>query len=100
MPFNIATKKVGDCDAIARELAAARIAGAGSGPGLALLTLPLHVHIHLYLTAGIVHRDLKPENFLFLTEAEDAPVKIIDFGLSRHDDADLGIMQTKGKPNP
>lgn len=44
---------------------------------------------------GIVHRDLKPENFLFLTEADDAPVKIIDFGLSRHDDTDLGIMQTK-----
>jgi len=44
---------------------------------------------------GIVHRDLKPENFLFLTEAEDAPVKIIDFGLSRHDDAEKGIMQTK-----
>jgi calcium-dependent protein kinase len=44
---------------------------------------------------GIVHRDLKPENFLFLTEDEDAPVKIIDFGLSRHDDTDLGIMQTK-----
>jgi len=44
---------------------------------------------------GIVHRDLKPENFLFLTEAEDAPIKIIDFGLSRHDDAALGIMQTK-----
>lgn len=44
---------------------------------------------------GIVHRDLKPENFLFLTESEDAPVKIIDFGLSRHDDSDLGIMQTK-----
>jgi serine/threonine protein kinase len=43
----------------------------------------------------LVHRDLKPENFLFLTEAEDAPVKIIDFGLSRHDDCDLGIMQTK-----
>jgi Protein kinase domain len=44
---------------------------------------------------GICHRDLKPENFLFLTEAEDAPVKIIDFGLSRHDDTELGIMQTK-----
>lgn len=44
---------------------------------------------------GIVHRDLKPENFLFLTEADDAPVKIIDFGLSRHDDTDLGVMQTK-----
>lgn len=44
---------------------------------------------------GIVHRDLKPENFLFLTEADDAPVKIIDFGLSRHNDTDLGIMETK-----
>lgn len=44
---------------------------------------------------SIVHRDLKPENFLFLTEADTAPVKIIDFGLSRHDDTDLGIMQTK-----
>ncbi|GAX19767.1 calcium/calmodulin-dependent protein kinase I [Fistulifera solaris] len=43
----------------------------------------------------IVHRDLKPENFLFLTPAENAPVKIIDFGLSRHDDAHQGIMQTK-----
>jgi calcium-dependent protein kinase len=43
----------------------------------------------------IVHRDLKPENFLFLTEAEDAPIKIIDFGLSRHNDADKGIMKTK-----
>lgn len=38
--------------------------------------------------------DLKPENFLFLTEADDAPVKIIDFGLSRHD-TEIGIMQTK-----
>lgn len=44
---------------------------------------------------GIVHRDLKPENFLYLTEDEHAPIKIIDFGLSRHDDSDLGIMQTK-----
>jgi serine/threonine protein kinase len=53
-----------------------------------------HLVSLLFLT-GIVHRDLKPENFLFLTEAEDAPIKIIDFGLSRHDDCDLGIMQTK-----
>lgn len=44
---------------------------------------------------GIVHRDLKPENFLFLTEADNSPVKIIDFGLSRHDDTNSGIMQTK-----
>ncbi|CAI9086946.1 OLC1v1020888C1 [Oldenlandia corymbosa var. corymbosa] len=31
---------------------------------------------------GVVHRDLKPENFLFATKDEDAPLKIIDFGLS------------------
>ncbi|KAG8654899.1 hypothetical protein MANES_05G191100v8 [Manihot esculenta] len=31
---------------------------------------------------GVVHRDLKPENFLFTTRNEDAPMKIIDFGLS------------------
>lgn len=44
---------------------------------------------------GIVHRDLKPENFLFSTPAEDAVIKIIDFGLSRHDDMQAGIMNTK-----
>ena len=31
----------------------------------------------------ICHRDLKPENFLLLTKANDSPIKIIDFGLSR-----------------
>ncbi|XP_068649908.1 CDPK-related kinase 3-like [Aristolochia californica] len=31
---------------------------------------------------GVVHRDLKPENFLFTTREEDAPMKLIDFGLS------------------
>lgn len=43
----------------------------------------------------IVHRDLKPENFLFKTEAEDADIKIIDFGLSRHDTQNFGVMKTK-----
>lgn len=33
---------------------------------------------------NIVHRDLKLENFLFESEAEDSPLKLIDFGLSRH----------------
>uniref|UniRef100_A0A7N0U992 non-specific serine/threonine protein kinase n=1 Tax=Kalanchoe fedtschenkoi TaxID=63787 RepID=A0A7N0U992_KALFE len=31
---------------------------------------------------GVVHRDLKPENFLFASKDEDAPMKVIDFGLS------------------
>lgn len=43
----------------------------------------------------IVHRDLKPENFLFKTEAEDSDIKIIDFGLSRHDTQNFGVMKTK-----
>jgi len=33
---------------------------------------------------GIVHRDLKLENFLFESTASDSPLKIIDFGLSKH----------------
>jgi serine/threonine protein kinase len=32
---------------------------------------------------GIAHRDLKPENLLLSTEAEDAEIKMIDFGLSK-----------------
>nr|XP_025877715.1 calcium-dependent protein kinase 27-like isoform X2 [Oryza sativa Japonica Group] len=31
---------------------------------------------------GVMHRDLKPENFLFVSNEEDAPLKLIDFGLS------------------
>lgn len=31
----------------------------------------------------IVHRDIKPENVLFETDQEDAPIKLIDFGLAR-----------------
>merc|ERR1719428_2172622 len=30
----------------------------------------------------ITHRDLKPENFLLETKEKDAPLKVIDFGLS------------------
>lgn len=43
----------------------------------------------------IVHRDLKPENFLFASNADDAPVKIIDFGLSRHEVNPGSLMKTK-----
>ncbi len=30
------------------------------------------------------HFDLKPDNFLFSSPAKDAPLKIIDFGMSKH----------------
>lgn len=40
---------------------------------------------------GVVHRDLKPENFLFTTKDEDAPLKIIDFGLSELTRPDLRL---------
>lgn len=33
-------------------------------------------------THGICHRDLKPENFLLLDKTPNAPLKVIDFGLS------------------
>lgn len=32
----------------------------------------------------IAHCDLKPDNFLFLTKDKDSPLKIIDFGMSKH----------------
>lgn len=44
---------------------------------------------------NIVHRDLKPENFLFASDDADAPIKIIDFGLSRSDVSPNSIMNTK-----
>lgn len=31
----------------------------------------------------VAHCDLKPDNFLFVTGADDAPIKVIDFGLSK-----------------
>lgn len=32
---------------------------------------------------GIVHRDLKPENLLYASEADDAEIKVADFGLAK-----------------
>lgn len=42
---------------------------------------------------GVAHRDLKPENILLATDAEDAAIKITDFGLSRLID-DSALMTT------
>ena len=36
-------------------------------------------------SVGVIHRDLKPENLVFASPAEDAPVRITDFGLARVD---------------
>ena len=47
------------------------------------------------LEPPVVHRDLKPENFLFVTEADDAAVKIIDFGLSNYGPAGEDHMHTR-----
>ncbi len=44
---------------------------------------------------NIVHRDLKPENFLLQNESDDAPVKIIDFGLSRKANDPFGVMTSR-----
>ena len=38
---------------------------------------------------------LRPENFLFKDPSENAPIKIIDFGLSRHDTQVGTMMKTK-----
>ncbi|CAL8402220.1 unnamed protein product [Boreogadus saida] len=48
-------------------------------------------HMH---EAGVVHRDLKPENVLFADEAEDAVLKVIDFGFARLCPAGGGRLQT------
>eukprot|EP00929_Paragymnodinium_shiwhaense_P111430 TRINITY_DN7946_c0_g1_i1.p1 TRINITY_DN7946_c0_g1~~TRINITY_DN7946_c0_g1_i1.p1 ORF type:complete len:549 (+),score=160.44 TRINITY_DN7946_c0_g1_i1:99-1745(+) len=46
----------------------------------------------------ICHRDLKPENFLFLSSAKDSPLKIIDFGLAKHFEADKLMLTKVGTP--
>lgn len=66
-----------------------------------LLTQMLSAVQHLYLR-GIVHRDLKPENFLFAKREPEneplppvaAPVKLIDFGLSRRLSFEAGTRMT------
>jgi len=45
---------------------------------------------------GIVHRDLKLENFLFETTSPDSPLKLIDFGLSKHFDTRENMHQVGG----
>lgn len=51
-------------------------------------------------TQGIVHRDLKPENLLYLTEADDADIKITDFGLAKYTQADKPALMTTACGTP
>ncbi|GBG34755.1 Protein kinase, putative [Hondaea fermentalgiana] len=46
----------------------------------------------------IAHRDLKPENFLFASEDAGAPLKLIDFGLSRFYQDNLWMRTRAGTP--
>jgi len=62
-----------------------------------LLSAILHMHNH-----NITHRDLKFENIMFESKAEDAEIKLIDFGLakkcdpkkSKHMSAGVGTIYT------
>jgi calcium-dependent protein kinase len=47
---------------------------------------------------GIIHRDLKLENFLFSGEEDDAQLKMIDFGLSKH--FEMGEVQHEAVGTP
>lgn len=42
-----------------------------------LLSAVMYCHEH-----NVCHRDLKPENCLYISQAEDSGIKVIDFGLS------------------
>ena len=38
---------------------------------------------------------MKPENFLLSDDTDDADIKFIDFGLSRRNNADFGIINSR-----
>ena len=46
--------------------------------------------------AGIAHRDIKPENILFASDADDAQIKVADFGIARLLDIDREHKATAG----
>ena len=47
---------------------------------------------------SIVHRDIKPENLLYTSHADDAEVKLADFGLSKYLPAGKTLKTACGTP--
>lgn len=47
---------------------------------------------------NIVHRDIKLENFIFVDKSQDAELKLIDFGLSKHFEGNEVIHGAVGTP--
>jgi len=47
---------------------------------------------------GVVLRDVKPENFLFRSKAEQAPLKMIDFGLAEYCKPAQALSERVGTP--
>jgi calcium-dependent protein kinase len=47
---------------------------------------------------GIAHRDIKTENFLFADRTENAKIKLIDFGLSKHFNNSIPMTTMVGTP--
>uniref|UniRef100_A0A8C0RIT5 mitogen-activated protein kinase n=1 Tax=Canis lupus familiaris TaxID=9615 RepID=A0A8C0RIT5_CANLF len=69
------------------EESGASLKHSGSKLAAGLISLSLSLSLSQYIhSAGVVHRDLKPGN---LAVNEDCELKILDFGLARHADAEM-----------
>lgn len=44
---------------------------------------------------GIIHRDLKPENLFLAREGDREVVKVLDFGISKHEEENVSVTRTQ-----
>ena len=49
----------------------------------ATIVYKLFLAVYYFHSYGITHRDLKPENILMTSDADDADIRILDFGLGK-----------------